>query len=94
MERQRIAHEQTLNQILVEMDGFKDNEGVIIMAATNRPDILDPALTVSQPARVAACTGIDALTHAVETEDSAGAGLSGFVGASAHPERDADIAVL
>ena len=37
--------EQTLNQILVQMDGFESNEGVIIMAATNRADILDPALT-------------------------------------------------
>lgn len=50
--------EQTLNQLLVEMDGFDQNSGVILMAATNRPDILDPALL--RPGRFDRQIGVDA----------------------------------
>src|SRR6201747_487365 len=50
--------EQTLNQLLVEMDGFETNEGVILIAATNRPDVLDPALL--RPGRFDRHIGVDA----------------------------------
>ena len=49
--------EQTLNQILVEMDGFETGTNVIVMAATNRPDILDPGAAASRPVRPQSDTG-------------------------------------
>ncbi len=49
--------EQTLNELLVEMDGFEDNSGIIVMAATNRSDVLDPALT--RPGRFDRCITVD-----------------------------------
>ena len=45
--------EQTLNQLLVEMDGFESSEGIILIAATNRPDVLDPAPAASRTFRPA-----------------------------------------
>ena len=88
--------EQTLNQLLVEMDGFESNEGVILVAATNRPDVLDPALlrpgrfdrriVVNHP-DVKGREGILAVhTHKIPLSDDVDAhvlarGTSGFSGA-------------
>jgi cell division protease FtsH len=59
--------EQTLNQLLVEMDGFEYNSGILVMAATNRDDVLDPALyvravlTASSPFRLPDAAGREAI---------------------------------
>jgi len=47
--RSRRGASRTLNQLLVEMDGFESNDGVILIASTNRPDVLDPALAEAGP---------------------------------------------
>ena len=63
--------EQTLNQLLVEMDGFDVRGGVILIAATNRPDVLDPALL--RPGRFDRQIGVDAPEHGGATQDPPGA---------------------
>jgi len=88
--------EQTLNQLLVEMDGFESNEGVIMIAATNRPDVLDPALlrpgrfdrrvVVPRPDLRGRLAILKIHTRRVPLEDSAdlrsiARGTPGFVGA-------------
>jgi cell division protease FtsH len=69
--------EQTLNQLLVEMDGFESNEGVILVAATNRPDVLDPALlrpavSTARGGRRPDVQGREQILQGPHQEDSAG----------------------
>ena len=59
--------EQTLNQLLTEMDGFEGNNGVIILAATNRPESLDPALTLTVPNAQFMSGAFDTLSHCMES---------------------------
>jgi cell division protease FtsH len=57
--------EQTLNQILTEMDGFSGHEGVVVLAATNRPDVLDPALLRAPADSTARSSSTRRITRAV-----------------------------
>jgi len=67
--------EQTLNQMLSEMDGFEATEGIVMMAATNRPDILDPALL--RPGRLAVSAMIEGLDLWPTAQPSPRSGSSG-----------------
>ena len=77
--------EQTLNQLLVEMDGFEANEGVIIIAATNRPDVLDPALL--RPGRFDRQIVVPNPDMWRPREDPEGAHAQGAAGARRRPAR-------